>query len=263
MNPALELTLALELTDVQKHFGGHDVLRGVTLSVPKGQVRAIIGPNGAGKTTLINVITGIHPPSAGAIHLDDADITRMPPHRIARRGLSRTFQIASLFLDLTVIENVRVAAHAATRFRPSAAPAEGNLELAGITPLAHRLASEISHGDQRLLEIAVALASNPVLLLLDEPTAGMSPAETHRFIEIVNRHLRHRTTLVIVEHDMHVVMNTADVISVLTMGTILAEGPPRPDQGRLRRPGGLPWQRLRLRGCTATTARPTSSATSA
>ncbi len=220
---------ALEVRGLSKDFGGLAVLRDVTLAVPHGEVRAIIGPNGAGKTTLINVVSGVHPASAGSVRLGRADVTGLAPFEIARLGLARTFQIASLFLDLSVLENVRVAAHAGWRFRPRRAaqlsPGE-SLALLGLDHLASQQASGISHGDQRLLEIAVAIATDPVLLLLDEPTAGMSPAETHRFIELVNQRLRKRYTLVIVEHDMHVVMNTADVISVLAMGRILAEGEP-------------------------------------
>jgi branched-chain amino acid transport system ATP-binding protein len=218
--------VALETRDLCKQFSGLEVLRDVSTAVHTGEVRAVIGPNGAGKTTFFNVLTGIHPASSGRVFLGEADVTGLPAYRIARKGLSRTFQISNLFADLTVRENALVAIHAGRRFRQSRDTVDESLSLVGLSALADRLVSEISHGDQKLLEIAIATAGNPDVLLLDEPTAGMSPAETSRFIDLLNERLRSRYTIVIVEHDMNVVMNTADVISVLALGRILAEGGP-------------------------------------
>jgi branched-chain amino acid transport system ATP-binding protein len=218
--------IALETKDLCKDFSGLEVLKGVSTAIRAGEVRAVIGPNGAGKTTFINVLTGVHRPSSGRVLLGESDVTGLPAYRIARKGLSRTFQIANLFTDLTVQENAAVAIHAGQHFRQSHDTVDESLALVGLATLADRLVSEISHGDQKLLEIAIATACGPDVLLLDEPTAGMSPAETSRFIDLLNERLRSRYTIVIVEHDMNVVMNTADVISVLALGGILAEGKP-------------------------------------
>ena len=226
MSVASVRPIALETRDLCKHFSGLEVLKGVSTAIRAGEVRAVIGPNGAGKTTFINVLTGIHPASSGRVFLADADVTGLPAYRIARKGLSRTFQISNLFADLTVLENVMVAVHAGRCFRQSRDSVDEALSLVGLSALADRLVSEISHGDQKLLEIAIATACGPDVLLLDEPTAGMSPSETNRFIDLLNERLRSRYTIVIVEHDMNVVMNTADVISVLALGSILAEGKP-------------------------------------
>ena len=226
MSVASPQPIALETRDLCKHFSGLEVLKGVSTAIRAGEVRAVIGPNGAGKTTFINVLTGIHPASSGQVFLGDADVTGLPAYRIARKGLSRTFQISNLFADLTVLENAMVAVHAGRCFRQSRETVDESLSLVGLSALADRLVSEISHGDQKLLEVAIATACGPDVLLLDEPTAGMSPSETNRFIDLLNERLRSRYTMVIVEHDMNVVMNTADVISVLTLGSILAEGKP-------------------------------------
>jgi branched-chain amino acid transport system ATP-binding protein len=226
MSVASVRPIALETRDLCKHFSGLEVLKGVSTAIRAGEVRAVIGPNGAGKTTFINVLTGIHPASSGRVFLGDADVTGLPAYRIARKGLSRTFQISNLFADLTVLENAMVAVHAGRCFRQSRDSVDESLSLVGLSALADRLVSEISHGDQKLLEIAIATACGPDVLLLDEPTAGMSPSETNRFIDLLNERLRSRYTIVIVEHDMNVVMNTADVISVLALGVILAEGKP-------------------------------------
>jgi branched-chain amino acid transport system ATP-binding protein len=226
MSDASVRPIALETRDLCKHFSGLEVLKGVSTAIRAGEVRAVIGPNGAGKTTFINVLTGIHSASSGRVLLGEADVTGLPSYRIARKGLSRTFQISNLFADLTVLENAMVAVHAGRCFRQSRDTVDESLSLVGLSALAGRLVSEISHGDQKLLEVAIATACGPDVLLLDEPTAGMSPSETNRFIDLLNERLRSRYTIVIVEHDMNVVMNTADVISVLALGCILAEGKP-------------------------------------
>jgi branched-chain amino acid transport system ATP-binding protein len=224
----------LAIEGLTKSFGAHRVLRDVALSVREGDVHAVIGPNGAGKTTLVNVITGVHAPSAGKVSFGGEDVTSLPIHHRARRGLSRTFQITNLFGDLTARENVEVALVGYRKYRrahlPDGDSADMNfkalLDLVGLSFAAEKRADRLSHGDQRLLEVAVAMASRPKLLLLDEPSAGMSPAETSAFIALVNAQLRRRVTVILVEHDMAVVTGTADRISVLAAGNVLADGPP-------------------------------------
>ena len=223
----------LTVSGLRKTFGNHEVLRGVNTTVAEDEVRAVIGPNGAGKTTFINVITGIYSPSAGEVVLAGEDISRAVPHRIARAGMARTYQIASLYPSLTVAENVLVACQAWAKFSESgvgkSSPRERRdemLELFGLARLASRRVTEISHGDQRLLELAVTASLKPKLMLLDEPTAGMSPAETERFIDVINARLKLTCAIMLVEHDMKVVMGTADTITVLADGAVLAEGKP-------------------------------------
>lgn len=221
---------ALKLAGISKSFGSLVVLKNVDFSIEKGQSGAIIGPNGAGKTTLVNIISGVFRPSGGSIHLDGENIVGFDPHQIARKGLVRTYQITSLFLDMTVRENVEIALIARRKYRHAvsgkSASAEELLDLIGLADLGDRLVYELSHGDQRLLEVGVALAFNPEILLLDEPTAGMSPAETERFINLVNAKLRGRCTMVLIEHDMEVVMRTADRVCVLAGGAVIAEDVP-------------------------------------
>lgn len=221
------------LKDVSKRFGAFEVLRGVTMSVLDGTTQAIIGPNGAGKTTLVNVVSGLLKPSSGTIRLADEDISAAPAHEIARRGLIRTFQIASLFEELTVRENVEVAFVARHKYRPRGkedsrrtdGPDEV-IDLVGLAGVGDRRVDALSHGDQRLLEVAIALSVDPRVILLDEPTAGMSPLETACFIKLMNERLKTLYTLILIEHDMDVVMQTADRVTVLEGGRVLAEGPP-------------------------------------
>ena len=221
---------ALSLVGVSKSFGDLAVLKNVDFSIEKGQSGAIIGPNGAGKTTLVNIISGVFRPNGGAIHLDGENIVGFDPYQIARKGLVRTYQITSLFLDMTVRENVEIALIARRKYRRAASAKSAGvgelLDLIGLGDLDDRLVHELSHGDQRLLEVGVALAFNPEILLLDEPTAGMSPAETERFINLVNAKLRGRCTMILIEHDMDVVMRTADRVCVLAGGTVIAEDVP-------------------------------------
>jgi branched-chain amino acid transport system ATP-binding protein len=224
----------LTVRDVKKSFGNHEVLKGVTTSIGCHEVRAVIGPNGAGKTTFINVVTGLYAASSGQVRLGGKDISSAAPHRIVREGMARTYQIASLYLSLTVAENVAVACHAASKFAKArtgeAMPLKERrnqmLELFNLTPLAGKRVVEISHGDQRMVELAVTASLKPRLMLLDEPTAGMSPAETEQFIDLINTRLRSNCAIMIVEHDMKVVMGTADTITVLADGAVLAEGDP-------------------------------------
>jgi branched-chain amino acid transport system ATP-binding protein len=225
---------ALRIDGVAKSFGGFRALQDISMTVRPGEVRAIIGPNGAGKTTLVNVVSGLLAPSSGRIFLAGREITPLSPHARARLGLLRTFQITSLFPGLTVAEHLDVAVRAAHAYRvqrggtdatPRAAVAS-LLEQMGLEGVAAITADKLSHGDQRVLEVAMSLACRPSVLLLDEPTAGMSIVETGSMIQLVNTQLRGRVTIVIIEHDMDVVMQTADQITVIAAGRVLAEGPP-------------------------------------
>jgi ABC-type branched-subunit amino acid transport system ATPase component/ABC-type branched-subunit amino acid transport system permease subunit len=225
----------LETRGLTKVFGGLVALDGVDFAVRAGEIRAVIGPNGAGKTTLFNLITGVLAPTRGQILLRGEDITGLTADRISQKGIARTVQVTSIFPTLTVIENVWLGAQSRGSLHPLARrstrqevrrQAEDVLTLVGLEAEALAEAGELSHGDQRLLEIALALSTQPQLLLLDEPTAGLSAKETRDMVRVV-RQLASRQTIVIVEHDMDVVMELADTITVLHMGRTLAEGPPQ------------------------------------
>jgi branched-chain amino acid transport system ATP-binding protein len=229
----------LQVRNVSKNFGSLAAVRDVSLSVAKGELRAVIGPNGAGKTTFFNLISGFFPPSAGSIVFDGIDMTRMPAHKRVVHGMARTFQITEIFPELPVFENVRISAEvsAGYRLRPWLGRAEAAavrahidevLGLTGLTAKADRLVGELSHGDQRAAEIAMALALTPRLLLLDEPTAGMGDQETYEVTQLVRRlHRDGNLTIVLIEHDMRVVFHLADRITVLDQGRLLAEGSPK------------------------------------
>jgi len=228
----------LEVKNVTKRFGSLIAVRDVSLTVPKGELRAVIGPNGAGKTTFFNLISGFFPPSAGMIAFDGRDITALPAHKRVALGMARTFQVTEIFPELTLFENVRIAAEVADgyRLRPWISRAERarigrhveeNLELAGLGAKSGRLVGELAHGDQRAAEIAMALALRPRLLLLDEPTAGMGDQETYAITQLIRRlHRDGNLTIVLIEHDMRVVFHLADRITVLDQGTFLADGTP-------------------------------------
>jgi branched-chain amino acid transport system ATP-binding protein len=219
---------------LSRYFGALSALNGVSLQVAPRERRAIIGPNGAGKTTLFNVVTGQIAPSAGRILFRGHDLVRLAPHAVARRGISRSFQRTNLFPRLTVLENLRLAAAAdgrgsysllgrVERLRP---PLEKARQVAEAVDLADRLgemAAHLSYGEQRQLEVGVALATSPQLLLLDEPTAGMSPEETQRMTRMLEA-LPREVTLLIIEHDMDVVSSLADRVTVLHYGEVLSEG---------------------------------------
>jgi ABC-type branched-subunit amino acid transport system ATPase component/ABC-type branched-subunit amino acid transport system permease subunit len=225
----------LESRGLCKTFGGLTAVNRIDFQVRAGELRSVIGPNGAGKTTFFNLLTGVLPPSAGRILFKGRDITGLPAHAVSRLGIARSYQVTNIFGDLTVFENVRIAAQSRVthyRFWGNAdslaavnARAEEILRHLGLAPKRHARASELSHGEQRYLEIGIALATDPDFLLLDEPTAGMSPDETQRTAAFVRR-LAGRVTIVVVEHDMEVVMGISDRITVLNYGEILAEGSP-------------------------------------
>ena len=233
-------TALLEVSGVSRSFGGFQALGGVTLRVVPGEISAVIGPNGAGKTTLFNVITGHLVPDAGRVGFGGRDITGQPPHTICRLGLARSFQRTNIFPRLTVFENVQIAilsheGRAYGLWAPARALGrERTMAVLEDVGLAHRAADpsgSLSYGDQKQLELGIALALEPTLLLLDEPTAGMSPQETRTSIALVERLARQRKlTVLFTEHDMDVVFSVAQNIRVLHQGRIIAEG--RPDEIR-------------------------------
>ena len=215
----------LATTGLRKSFGGLDAVAGVDLMVNTGEVRALIGPNGAGKTTLVGLICGRLSPSAGQVFFEGRDITGLRADARIRLGMAYTFQITSIFPGLPVPENVALAArnrHSASEVDRVVADALGRV---GLTPEAGELAGNLSYGHQRLLEIAMGLAQTPQLLILDEPTQGLSEGEVAAFNHLV-RDLAGRMTILLIEHNMDVVMAIADQVTVLTSGRILAEGTP-------------------------------------
>jgi branched-chain amino acid transport system ATP-binding protein len=231
------MTPMLEVEGVSRSFGALAALSGVSLMVREGEVFSVIGPNGAGKSTLFNVISGLHTPTAGRIVFRGKEVTGLAPEVINRQGLAKTFQITNIFPGISVYDNVRVAAQSRMRVSgrlPSLwrlPDVEGPvMELLGAFGLAVRrddLAQNLSHGEQRYLEICLALATDPALLLLDEPTAGMTPGETREATALIRRiALGRRLTVLLIEHDMSVVMGISDRIAVLHFGEKIAEGPP-------------------------------------
>ena len=228
----------LRVDGVGKSFGSLVALTGISLTVHAGELRAIIGPNGAGKTTLFNIICGSFPPTTGTIAFDGADITSLPAHARVNLGIARTFQITEIFPELTVFENVRIGTEVARGYRLRAwlGKAESDdvrgqvdemLERTGLAAKARRRVGELSHGDQRAAEIAMALALRPRLLLLDEPTAGMGEQETYEITRLIRSlHKDSKYTIVLIEHDMRVIFHLADRITVLDQGRLLAEGTP-------------------------------------
>jgi branched-chain amino acid transport system ATP-binding protein len=228
----------LECRGLSRRFGGLVAVDAVDLAIEPGEVRALIGPNGAGKSTLFNVITGVLPPSDGEIYFAGERITGLPVHRVIQKGVARTFQLTHLFPALTARENVRIAAQArhADRWRPlaghalfgaTAAAADAALALMRLSDVADVNAGLLSHGNQRLLEVAMALAQRPRLLLLDEPTQGLSVEETDQAVRILRDMLgAGGLTVILVEHDMEVVFRLADKITVLHRGRVIADGAP-------------------------------------
>jgi len=228
----------IEARRVTKTFGSLVAVNDISLTVAPGELRAIIGPNGAGKTTFFNMITGFFPPTRGEIVLQGQDITRTSAQQRVKLGMARTFQITEIFPELTVRENVRIAVEAADGFSLRvftsradtdrlAADIDAVLAMTDLSGKADRLVGELSHGDQRAAEIAMALALKPRVLLLDEPTAGMGEQETFQVAGLIRRlHKQSSYTIMLVEHDMRVVFNLADRITVLAEGQMLADGTP-------------------------------------
>ena len=215
--------MLLETTALTKRFGGVVAVNAVDLAVAEGQVFGLIGPNGAGKTTLINIISGHFRADGGAIRFADADVTRLRPDQLARRGIARTFQAIRLFKGLTVLENVLVGG-----FVRGSPPVRARALLAqfGLAKRADALAGELAYGDQRRLEIARALASEPRLLILDEPAAGMNPTESAALRETLRSLAGEGITIILIEHDVRLVMGASERVAVLNFGRKIAEGTP-------------------------------------
>jgi len=225
---------ALRLEDVSKAFGGLRAVDAVSLTVRPGERRALIGPNGAGKTTLFNLISGTIPVSSGSIHLFGREITRIAAHRRAALGLARTFQINNLFPALTVLDNCLLAVQGLTptkfsmlrpvdRYPALAERARATLESVGLGDRLDATVRNLSHGEQRQLEIALALAGRPKVLLLDEPTAGLSPAESQHMARLL-RALDPAITVLMIEHDMDIALEIAEHVTVLHYGRVIADG---------------------------------------
>jgi branched-chain amino acid transport system ATP-binding protein len=228
---------ALELVDLHKSFGATPIIRGVDLAVPRGERHAVIGPNGAGKSTLFHLVSGRFPVTSGHVRLNGVDVTGLPPFMINRRGLSRSFQVTNIFPRLTVFENVRCGVlwslgyrysfwNFVSRARDANERAEAILEQINLAARRNVPAGVLTYAEQRALEIGITIASNPEVIMLDEPTAGMSRSETEHAVELIRR-VSEGKTLVIVEHDMGVVFDLADRISVLVYGQIIASDTPQ------------------------------------
>lgn len=230
--------VVLESRNLSKFFGGLHAVEDVNLAIHEGHLHSIIGPNGAGKTTLFSLLSGTLQPTHGQILLRGRDITNAPPHKIASMGIGRSYQITNIFPSLTVFENVRLAAQAlgkdnfklfspASRFEQYEFKAAAAIEQTGLMDVAHAIALSLSHGDKRKLELAILLAQDPAILLLDEPTAGLASEQVPEFMELIARIKRETNkTIGLVEHNMNVVMALSDRISVMHQGRLLAEGTP-------------------------------------
>ena len=226
----------LETRGLTKRFGGLTAVDDLSLSLPSGKLHAIIGPNGAGKTTLFNLVSGLLHPTSGDVYFRGRNITGLPAHEISRLGIKRTLQVKSVFARQTVAENLWITYEGSKRFLHPFRDADSDtvarervertLEQIGLTGIAQRQAGTLSYGDVALLEIGMALISDPQLLLLDEPTCGMSPAETERTVQKI-RELSRQVEIIIIEHDMEVVFGLADDITVMAQGAVLARGTPR------------------------------------
>jgi branched-chain amino acid transport system ATP-binding protein len=227
----------LETVGLTKSFGGLTALDDVDFAVGKGELKGIIGPNGAGKTTLFNVITGYLKPTKGRVLLDGENISGLSPHVISQRGISRTFQITNIFPEMTVHESVWAGVNSRTKdpWNPFvradtigdiSEKAEEICQLTGLSDQMNAISANLSHGDQRVLEIAIALSTDPILLLLDEPTQGVSPKEIDNLLKVIENVSR-ITTAILIEHDMNIALSLSENITVLNEGRIIAEGPPR------------------------------------
>jgi branched-chain amino acid transport system ATP-binding protein len=236
------MDILLEARNLTRRFGGVVALEHFDFVLPPGIIAGLIGPNGAGKTTFFNLVAGLMPPTAGSISLGGRSLVGLPPHHIVKLGVGRTFQNVRLFRKMTVLQNVLVGLYTLARTSYTAAflgfpqarreaqifieKAMVNLEFVGLADRADVLAENLPLGDQRRLEVARALATEPRLLLLDEPTSGMNPREKSGLIELIREIRRRRVTVLLIEHDMKVVMDVCDRITVLEFGHKIAEGPP-------------------------------------
>jgi branched-chain amino acid transport system ATP-binding protein len=226
----------LSARNLSRTFGGLQAVDNVDFDIERGEIRAIIGPNGAGKTTFVSLLSGRIEATAGTVEFRGQDITRLPVYQRARRGIAYTFQITSIFPNLSVFDNVAIAVQ--NRFQAS--PSENAVDVqeyvvlalqqVEISHLQHERAGEIAYGHQRLLEVAMGLAMNPMLLILDEPTQGLSDGEIHGFCQLVQQ-INQTTTVLLIEHNMAVVMSLAHRITVLERGSVLAQGTPEEIQG--------------------------------
>lgn len=233
----------LRIDQVTKQFGGLKALSGVSLELQKGQIRGLIGPNGSGKTTLFNVISGIFPLNGGKIYFGENEITQKAAAEVSRLGIARTFQEIQLFYDMTVLENAMIGRHRLTRSKVLGAflrtrrvkaeersiveKARESLAFVGLEAYAEDLARNISYGHQRLLEVARAIAAEPALLLLDEPAAGMNQKETSELMNYISKIQDRGISILLVEHNMKMVMDICETITVLNYGEVIAEGTPR------------------------------------
>jgi branched-chain amino acid transport system ATP-binding protein len=236
------MSALLEVAGAAKRFGGLQALEDVSFTIARGEIYGLIGPNGAGKTTLFNLLTGVYTPNAGSFRFDDADVTGLAQHEIATAGIARTFQNIRLFANLSALENVMIGRHVRTRAgvlgavlrtrgtlieeRDILSRALGLLDYVGIRPRANDRAGSLPYGDQRRLEIARALATEPRLLALDEPAAGMNPAERLALGKLIRRIRDEGITVLLIEHDVRLVMNVCDRVMVLDYGQKIAEGAP-------------------------------------
>jgi branched-chain amino acid transport system ATP-binding protein len=229
----------LQAKNISKHFGGVRAVEDVSLDVRAGSIHAIIGPNGAGKSTLFNALSGFYYPDGGSVTFDGTDVTRTPAYRRIIMGMGRTFQTSSIFPNLTVVENLMIGLHSAGnmafRFQPLARSqrktmhekVERLLSFVNLKASAHRPVAELAHGSQRLCEIAMSLSTDPSLVLLDEPMAGLATAETERVVQVIRKlHAELGLTVLFVEHNMRVVLTLAQQIMVMDRGKVLAEGTP-------------------------------------
>lgn len=233
----------LEVKRLSQHFGGLKAIDDVTLAIREGEIVSVIGPNGAGKTTFFNVMTGVYPGTQGSIHFQGHPLLGLPSHEVTALGIARTFQNIRLFSHMTALENVMVGRHCRSRqrlvgpllglpaFRAEERAIEARalelLAFVGMLPCGNDLAKNLSYGNQRRLEIARALATEPKLLILDEPTAGMNPTESQALVELVRRIREQGVTVLLIEHQMRVVMGLSDRVVVFDYGVKIAEGTPR------------------------------------
>jgi branched-chain amino acid transport system ATP-binding protein len=227
----------LEIIGLSRAFGGLVALQDVSMNVAPGRLKGILGPNGAGKTTLFNVISGYLKPTHGKVLLNGEDISNLPPHLISQKGISRTFQITNIFPELRVYESIWVGVNSRTKRpwnpwisadarRDVSEKAEEICEIVGLSEKRNHISAKLSQGDQRVLEIAIALSTNPILLLLDEPTQGVSPKEIDQLLTVVEE-VSKITTIILIEHDMDIALSLSKEITVLNQGRVIAEGLPR------------------------------------